>query len=357
MNVRNDIGFQNRAISELNAAMAKPNQRDIILKSPTGSGKTIILTLFMTEYMKNHADVAFVWLTPGKSELEEQSRKKMDAYCHNASTKNLADVMTGGFATGDAVFINWERLTKKGSNALKDSERTNFVEWTQKALDEGVTIKVVVDESHQNFTEKADSIVELFKTDKIIRASATPQKDPNAELVEVMEEGVIGEGLIKKMIHINPDFPAKVVFAKGESQTDYLLDKALSKRDELRATFAAKGAAVNPLILVQLPNNSDALLADVEKWFAARQIDCENGMLAVWLSARHDNLEGLVDNNGRQMAVVIKQAVATKNVYKDYPISARPRTPGEIKFEKLEIADRHRLTDAGVVFEAGGDVG
>ena len=303
--------FQLNAIAGLNAAMAMPGKRDIVLKSPTGSGKTIVLTHFMAEYMKDHAGVAFVWLTPGKGELEEQSKKKMDDYCHNASTKNLADVMTGGFAAGDAVFINWEKLTKKGSNALKDSERTNFLEWTEKALASGVTFKVVVDESHQNFTEKADAIVELFKTDKIVRASATPLKDPNAILVEVKEEDVIAEGLIKKMIHINPDFPAKVTLAKGETHTDYLLAQAWEKREELRTALVAKGRTVNPLVIVQLPNNSDALLADVERWFAARQVDCEGGTLAVWLSNRHDNLEGIVANDGRQIAVVIKQAIAT----------------------------------------------
>ena len=303
--------FQLNAIAGLNAAMAMPGKRDIVLKSPTGSGKTIVLTHFMAEYMKDHAGVAFVWLTPGKGELEEQSKKKMDDYCHNASTKNLADVMTGGFAAGDAVFINWEKLTKKGSNALKDSERTNFLEWTEKALASGVTFKVVVDESHQNFTEKADAIVELFKTDKIVRASATPLKDPNAILVEVKEEDVIAEGLIKKMIHINPDFPTKVTLAKGETHTDYLLAQAWEKREELRTALVAKGRTVNPLVIVQLPNNSDALLADVERWFAARQVDCEGGTLAVWLSNRHDNLEGIVANDGRQIAVVIKQAIAT----------------------------------------------
>ena len=78
--------------------------------------------------MRDNPSAAFVWLTPGKGELEEQSKAKMDRYCHNASTKTLADVMAGGFAAGDAVFVNWEKL-KLGANALKDSERTNFVEW------------------------------------------------------------------------------------------------------------------------------------------------------------------------------------------------------------------------------------
>ena len=66
--------FQIDAITQLGDAMGKSG-RDIVLKSPTGSGKTIILTTLMHDYMKANPNVAFVWLTPGKGELQEQSRR------------------------------------------------------------------------------------------------------------------------------------------------------------------------------------------------------------------------------------------------------------------------------------------
>ena len=299
--------FQLKAIKALLESMEEP-QRDIILKSPTGSGKTIILTHFMDEYMQGHARTVFVWLTPGKGNLEEQSKAKMDAYIHNAQTKLLADVMTSGFAENDACFINWEKLTKKGNNALKDSERTNFLEWIEKAFDDGLSFKIVIDESHQNFTAKADEIVQLFKTDKIIRCSATPISDKKAKLIEIKEEDVIAEGLIKKMLVINENFPQVV---ETENQTDYLLEKALLKQRELRSLLLQRGKDIDPLIVVQLPNNSDLLLDTVEKIFERNGITYEAGTLAVWLSGRHENLDNISDNNGEQIAVIIKQAVAT----------------------------------------------
>ena len=299
--------FQLQAIKALLESMEEP-QRDIILKSPTGSGKTIILTHFMDEYMQGHSKTVFVWLTPGKGNLEEQSKAKMDKYIHNAQTKLLADVMTGGFAENDACFINWEKLTKKGNNALKDSERTNFLEWIEKAFNEGLSFKIVIDESHQNFTAKADEIVQLFKTDKIIRCSATPLPDKKAKLIEVKEEDVITEGLIKKLLVINENFPQVV---ETEDQTEYLLDKALAKQRELRSLLLRRGKDIDPLIVVQLPNNSDLLLDTVEKFFERNGITYEAGSLAVWLSGRHENLDNISENNGEQVAVIIKQAVAT----------------------------------------------
>lgn len=306
MNI-NLMQFQLKAIKDLLESMEEP-QRDIILKSPTGSGKTIILTHFMDEYMQGHTKTVFVWLTPGKGNLEEQSKAKMDAYIHNAQTKLLADVMTAGFAENDSCFINWEKLTKKGNNALKDSERTNFLEWIEKAFNDGLSFKIVIDESHQNFTAKADEIVQLFKTDKIIRCSATPLYDKKAKLIEIPEEDVIAEGLIKKLLVINENFPQVV---ETQNQTDYLLDKALLKQRELRSLLLQRGKDIDPLIVVQLPNNSDLLLDTVEKFFERNGITYESETLAVWLSGRHENLDDISDNNGKQVAVIIKQAVAT----------------------------------------------
>ncbi|MCM1131468.1 MAG: DEAD/DEAH box helicase family protein [Roseburia sp.] len=297
--------FQLNAIKQLLECMETPT-RDIILKSPTGSGKTIILTHFMDEYLKGHSKSVFIWLTPGKGDLEEQSKAKMDKYIHNAQTKLLADIMTSGFEENDSCFINWEKLTKKGNNALKDSEYTNFNEWIEKALNAGLSFKVIIDESHQNFTDKADKIIQYFKTDKIIRCSATPLKDNMAKEIEIKEEEVIAEGLIKKMLIINEDFPQRI---ETENQTEYLLDKALVKQQELRSKLISKN--INPLIIVQLPNNSELLLDTVEKYFESKGITYDNGGLAVWLSNKHINKEHLEDNNNDAIVVIIKQAVAT----------------------------------------------
>lgn len=299
--------FQLTAVRALFEAMDKP-ARDIILKSPTGSGKTIILTYFMHQYIQSYPKTVFVWLTPGKGNLEEQSKAKMDKYIHALQTKFLADVMTSGFEENDSCFINWEKLTKKGNNALKDSERTNFLEHIRNALNDGLHFVIIVDESHQNNTIKADEIIQYFHTDKIIRCSATPKGVANAEIIEISEEEVIAAGLIKKMLVINQDFPQTV---ETDDQTAYLLDKALNKQRELRSAFAQIGRDINPLIVIQIPNKSEILQDEVERYLEAQGLNYENKQLACWLSDRHENLEGIEANNSDPCAVIIKQAVAT----------------------------------------------
>ena len=299
--------FQLKAVKSLFEAMEKP-ARDIILKSPTGSGKTIILTYFMHQYIQSYSKTVFVWLTPGKGNLQEQSKAKMDKYIHASQTKLLSDVMTAGFEENDNCFINWEKLTKKGNNALKDSERTNFLEHIQHALNDGLHFIIIVDESHQNNTIKADEIIQYFHTDKIIRCSATPKGISKAEVIEIPEEEVIAAGLIKKMLVINQDFPQTI---ETENQTAFLLEKALAKQRELQATFLQRNIDINPLIIIQIPNKSETLQDTVERCLETQGLTYENGQLAVWLSDRHENLDDIDAPNSKSSAVIIKQAVAT----------------------------------------------
>lgn len=299
--------FQLNAVKLLFEAMDTP-ARDIILKSPTGSGKTIILTYFMHQYIQSFSKTVFVWLTPGKANLEEQSKTKMDKYIHASQTKLLSDVMTAGFEENDSCFINWEKLTKKGNNALKDSERTNFLEHIQHALNDSIRFVIIVDESHQNNTIKADEILQYFHTEKIIRCSATPKGIAKAEIIEIPEEEVIAAGLIKKMLVINQDFPQTI---ETEDQTVFLLEKALQKQRELRAVFLQRNTDINPLIVIQIPNKSETLQDGVERYLEMQGLTYENGQLAVWLSNRHENLEDIDSPTAKSSAVIIKQAVAT----------------------------------------------
>lgn len=124
--------FQLRAIAALNDAMELPG-RDIVLKSCTGSGKTIMLTSFMAGYLQRPLAHG-VRLAhprprrPGGAELREDAPLRA-----RLQRQAAADVMSSGFEENDVCFINWEKLNKKGNNALKDSEHANFIELVRSA--------------------------------------------------------------------------------------------------------------------------------------------------------------------------------------------------------------------------------
>ena len=85
--------FQEKAaLSLLDMAEDSNRKQTIIMRAPTGSGKTIILIDFIDEYLsKIDNNTAFIWLCPGKGDLEEQSMLKMQKVAPGRSTQNLMD--------------------------------------------------------------------------------------------------------------------------------------------------------------------------------------------------------------------------------------------------------------------------
>lgn len=301
--------FQRKAVANLLSAMGTETC-DIILKSCTGSGKTLILTHFIAEYLRTHPETVFIWLTPGKGNLEEQSKEKMDQYIHGSSTKLLSDVMFQGFEGGDVCFINWELITNKKNTALREGEKINFLEHIEKAQAEGLSFKIIIDEAHSNDTIKAEEILTYFKTDKIIRSSATPKGYRNAQIIEILDGDVIDAGLIKKLIVINEDFEENVLV---DDQISYLIDKALEKQTSLRVAYSRRTSLVNPLILIQLPNskkNDSVLLKKIEQYLESRNITYDNQQLAVWLSEKKENTTYIEKNTASPIILIMKQAIS-----------------------------------------------
>ena len=101
--------FQERAVLELIDLTAKGKKQVVTVKSPTGSGKTIILINYIDRYLSQiNKKTAFVWLCPGKGDLEEQSRGKMLKYAKTRNAQTLGSALAEGFKEESTTFINWE---------------------------------------------------------------------------------------------------------------------------------------------------------------------------------------------------------------------------------------------------------
>ena len=130
-------------------------QQQIIVKSPTGSGKTIILISYIENYLLNYPNTIFCWFTVGKGDLEEQSKEKMERFSPTLPTGNITDVLNQGFECGTTYFINWETITKKGNLALKDSERKNIKQHIADAHRNNKQFIVIIDEEHRYYVAVA----------------------------------------------------------------------------------------------------------------------------------------------------------------------------------------------------------
>ncbi len=300
--------FQINTVNKLLDATSIGSKKEVLLQAPTGSGKTIILLSYIEEYLKENNKMVFVWLTPGKGDLEEQSRKKMIKFLPHHNTKNIQDVLLQGFETKDTAFINWETITKKDNNALKEAERKNLYERVREAHNNGYKFIIIVDEEHLNKTVKAEAILQYMNPEYIVRVSATTKTNKEAEFIKIDELEVINAGLITRALYINENVSNQTTLS---NEHEYLLDLAINKRKAIKDEYIKLGVQVNPLIIIQVPSKSNDLIKQIEKILEERNYTYDRKNLAIWLSDRKENIEDIENNESNQAVLIMKQAIST----------------------------------------------
>jgi len=330
--------FQEKAISEIKNQFLNlwklPDQNiPLVFKSPTGSGKTIMIAQFLRDIVSDPRfqgnDVAFVWFSFSEDSYE-QSKKKLFDYYGGASELNLIDLndlSRGKLHQNDVFFINWQKIKGRSKDSRKlrrENEQgltfDNFINETHEA---GRKIVVIIDEEHiGSDTDLALEVVDgLIKPKIILRISATPKYIPTraevAGYVEVKRSDVVEAGLIKEKIVFQTEEDLKQKAVKKLDQDEMLLELAYIKRQELIDLYKKLGIEVNPLVLIQLPNDDQASkeTSDMTKQAIILEYLKRKGVksdeIAVWLSKEKENLEDLEKQNSPVSFLLFKQAAAT----------------------------------------------
>lgn len=307
----NLFDFQEKAVIKLlDIVTDSRSKQTVIVKSPTGSGKTIILIDFIEEYLtKINSRTAFIWLCPGKGDLEEQSRQKMRKFAPHRYTQNLFDALQNGFDAESTTFINWELVTKKGNTAIRDSERKNLFDRIAEAHRAGTEFIVIIDEEHSNNTAKAKTIIDAFSAKNIIRVSATAVENKRYEYFEIDEVDVINAGLITKALYVNEGL---VDGMEISNDYDCLLDLADAKRKAIAARYKDLGKTIRPLVLIQFPNGQPETIRAVEAKLESMGYTYDNGMVSIWMSEdKRDLPDNLTENDATPVFLLMKQAIST----------------------------------------------
>lgn len=306
--------FQEQAVIKLIDLTTSPTTNPVIvMKSPTGSGKTVILLDYIDEYLFNaRPNTAFVWFCPGSGDLEEQSQDKMRRLLPNRRTQNLFEAMQNGFEAETTTFINWELVRNKNKNlAIRDGERKNLFDRIADAHRNGTQFILIIDEEHANDTKKAQDIIDAFSAAYTIRVSATASQNKKCEFFEIDETDVINAGLITKALYVNEGV---IDNAEVSEDYDYLLELADEKRKQIMSQYKVivPDKTIRPLVLIQFPSGQPETIAAVETKLAEMGYTYENGMVAKWMADEKINLtENFTANDGIPVFLLMKQAIST----------------------------------------------
>ena len=340
-------------------------KRTIVFQSPTGSGKTLMMTEYIEQLIKEleDSDFCFLWISIGKGELHVQSYKSLKREFQGFPDVYLLEQEFFGsretIASNEVVVVNWEKLRTKDKKTgewknilMKDKENTNFRELIRNTKEENTKIIMIIDESHSNSTsERALELRdEIVNADLTIEMSATPvlREGEYNEKVFVQPNDVIEEGMIKKEIIINENID-RIDDDEITSQ-ELIMQAAFEKREELRQLYQGMDIDINPLVMVQLPSSEagEDKKEFVESFLAEKEITYENKRLAVWLSEEKVNNENefVTPNESEVDFLIFKQAIDTGWDCPRASILVRFREIKSIVFEIQTIGRILRMPEA-----------
>lgn len=311
----------------------------LIFKSPTGSGKTVMVAQFLQDLTGDpqfDADKCFLWFSFSEDSYL-QSKKKLFDYYGGASELELLDLNDlnrGKLQKNNVFFINWQKIkasTKEGRKLRRDNELglnfDNFIKTTQ---EDDREIIIVIDEEQMGGSTELELVQELLRLINpriILKISATPREIPTisevnhkqAGFIEVDSGDVINSGLIKEKIVTQTKEDLEKSAKKEIDQDSLLLDLAFEKRLKLKKLYKELKRDINPIVLIQLPNDDKARRETLDKskmdivkdYLKDRGADDHE--IAVWLSEKRENLdlEEIKNNDSKVNFLIFKQAAAT----------------------------------------------
>jgi type III restriction enzyme len=281
------------------------------LSSPTGSGKTVMLTASIERLLEGDSestplpDAVFLWITD-QPQLNEQTRRKM---LKDSSVLNEGNIVTIGpafdqevFTPGTVNFLNIQKLGKEKDLITKGDKR-NYTIW--ETVTNSITaipdrFFVVIDEAHRGMNESAQAIAEantiiqkfikgspgeIPRVPLIVGISATLERfnrlvsgtDRILRPIPIPVEAVRASGLLKEVVtlhHPTKDQPADITMLREAVKSWRRFKEAWE-----RYSAEQDETGVRPILVVQVEDAVGARISKTDLEDAVKAIEAELGGL------------------------------------------------------------------------------
>ena len=296
--------YQNIAIKDLynkgKTLLTEEGSRKIIFQSPTGSGKTVMMSevIFrLSEDSNLDESLCFIWVAPNN--LHIQSKTKIQQYLSDKSLNTLSmfnELQNNLIKENEILFINWPSINKTTKNTIvKENEQEFYLEKIiQNTLNLERKIVLIIDESHDSAsTSTSSGLIEIISPQLVYKVSATHKEIGNMdELVNVRVSQVKEEQIIRDQLIINDNFftnkRLKIVNDLEQKLNEEIISQSLEKLDELELKYKNHNSSNKPLMLIQIPDKlnkaeEEPLFEEVVQMLEKKGISIENDNLSLYV--------------------------------------------------------------------------
>lgn len=302
------IQFQTEHVDSLLRKCAE--HEEVVLYAPTGSGKTVMVSRFIDDYLDENPNTVFLWLCPGAGGLERQSQDTFESVTSGIQDGDVYSFITDPNPKGKVFFINWDKINKKSNVVLREGEQKDLLSKVLSCHNSGISIFMLIDEEHK-YRETANEYVNYIQPVHVLRISATPISKGDATEI-IPDDEVIAAGLIAQSISINEGV-SHAIEEKNKLDDDLLLiELADKKRKAIQAEYDKLSLKIRPLVLIQFPNGNDDWIKRVKGALSDMGYSDNSGLVASWFSGDHpNNPEEIRKLDGQYAFLLFKQAIAT----------------------------------------------
>lgn len=276
--------YQITAVEELHNKLNNQNisnsKRSILYASPTGSGKTVVLSKLVEVLRKNinFNEYTFLFLAPSVGKIYQQSYEKFENLHNNGKCSLLIQksyLTVDKLEKGRVYFGGWSQFSKQSivMNHNREQNYVNFMDLMKNTKKKYTKILLIIDEQHTGIGEEYLSLIKnVIKPNKVLEVSATPKtsdifdneinKFSNTEspIFRTLIDEVKNENSVKQYLQYN-----NIIFNTDDEFTknkeDFILRAGLNKQEEVKKEVSqlninTKMGNFNPLLLIQLPTQT-----------------------------------------------------------------------------------------------------
>ncbi|OYT91901.1 MAG: DEAD/DEAH box helicase [Burkholderiales bacterium PBB3] len=261
--------FQSDLISGMTRALLRQPSPPCLLRAPTGSGKTFVISQVL-ERVSAQRDVLWFWFVPFVT-LVQQTEDALRANAPNLAPYGLnsgrnQDAHPNMVLLSTAQGVARKQWRTKGYDADGDDETRTLAAFVARARARGLQVGLVVDEAHIALDKGTEfgKFAHWLAADYLVMVTATPKDDRlNEFLVHAGYSAQVSFAASRDEVvqaRLNKKYIEAVVYSLGNAMahiTDLrrtVLRQAWRRNLKIQQALTAAGIAVTPLLLVQVAN-------------------------------------------------------------------------------------------------------